>query len=128
MLRSRAAERLAFIIALITHGRARRDVGSEVEQDLELRAVAGLTLCEVKSEWASIQVSLEVDLGRETAAGAAQRLAILPPFGPSGRDVRPNDGGVEHLDQVGRLAHGREGVEEGLEHPGLAQPPKALPH
>jgi hypothetical protein len=93
-----------------------------------LRAVAGLTLCEVKREWASIQISLEVDLGRETAARAAQRLTILPPFGACGRDVSPHDGGVEHLNQVGRLAHRREGVEEGFEHPGLAQAPKALPH
>src|SRR4051812_30054927 len=116
------------IIAFITHGRARRDVGSEVEQDLELRAVAGLTFREVKSEGAPIQISLEVDLGRETAAGAAQRLTILPPFGACGRDVGPHDGGVEHLNQVGRLAHRREGVEEGLEHARLAQAPEALPH
>src|SRR3954462_14918984 len=31
------------IIAFVPHGRARRDVRSEVEQDLELRAVTGLT-------------------------------------------------------------------------------------
>src|SRR5215218_7310865 len=116
------------IIALITHRRARRDVRSEVEQALALRAVAGLTLCEVNREGASIPVSLEVDLGRETAARAAQRLTILPPFSPCGRDVRPHDGGVEHLNQVGRLAHRREGVEEGFEPPGLAPAPKALPH
>ena len=48
-----------------------------------MRAVAGLTLCEVKREGASIQISLEVDLGREPAAGAAQRLTILPPFAPA---------------------------------------------
>src|SRR3954452_5781503 len=116
------------IIAFVPHGRPRRDVGSEVEQDLELRAVAGLTLCEVKREGASIQISLEVDLGREPAARAAQRVTLLPPFGACGRDVSPHDGRVEHLNQVGRLAHRREGVEEGLEHPGLAQAPEALPH
>ena len=48
-----------------------------------MRAVAGLTLCEVKREWASIQISLEVDLGREAPARAAQRLTILPPFAPA---------------------------------------------
>src|SRR5215204_5447914 len=76
----------------------------------------------------SRSLGLEVDLGRETAARAAQCLTILPPFGACGRDVSPHDGGVEHLNQVGRLAHRREGVEDGFEHPGLAQAPKALPH
>src|SRR4051812_2232770 len=116
------------IIAFVPHSRAGRDVGPKIKQDLELRAVAGLTLCEVKREGASIQISLAVDLGREPAARAAQRVTLLPPFGACGRDVSPHDGGVEHLNQVGRLAHRREGVEEGLEHPGLAQAPEALPH
>src|SRR3954452_22844653 len=116
------------IIAFVPHSRAGRDVGPKIKQDLKLRAVAGLTLCEVKREGASIQISLEVDLGRETAARAAQRLTLLPPFRACGRDASPHDGGVEHLNQVGRLAHRREGVEEGLEHPGLAQAPEALPH
>jgi hypothetical protein len=35
--------------------------------------------------------------------------------------MRPHHGGVEHLNQVGRLAHGRERVEEGLEHASLAR-------
>jgi hypothetical protein len=39
----------------------------------------------------------------------------------------PNDGGVEHLDQVGRLAHRGERVEEGFEHARPAQAPEALP-
>src|SRR3712207_5065168 len=39
----------------------------------------------------------------------------------------PNDGGVKHLDQVGRLARGGECVEKGLEHASPAQAPKALP-
>src|SRR3954466_5078462 len=116
------------IIAFVPHSRAGRDVGPKIKQDLKLRAVAGLTLCEVKREGASIQISLEVDLGREPAAGAAQRVTLLPPFGACGRDVGPHDGGVEHLNQVGRLAHRRAGVEEGLEHAGLAQAPEALPH
>src|SRR5215212_9194521 len=71
------------VVSFVSHGRAGRDVGPKIKQDLELRAVAGLTLCEVKSEGAPIQISLEVDLGRETAAGAAQRLTILPPFAPA---------------------------------------------
>src|SRR5215207_8157295 len=115
------------IIALITHRRARRDVRSEVEQDLDLRAVAGLTLCEVKREGASIQISLEVDRGRETAARAAQRLTILPPFGSCGRDVGPNNRGVEHLNQVRGVTGCSKRVEEGFEHARPAQAPEALP-
>src|SRR4029453_14353006 len=95
---------------------------------LKVRAVTGLTFREMKREGASLQISLEVDLGREPAARAAQRLTILPPFGACGRDMRPHHGGVEHLNQVGRLAHRREGVEEGFKHASLAEPPKALPH
>jgi hypothetical protein len=37
----------------------------------------------MEGERSPIQVNLEVDLGRETAAGAAQRLTILPPFAPA---------------------------------------------
>ena len=65
------------------HRSPRRDVRPEVEQDLELRTVAGLTLCEVESQRQPIEIGLEVDLGREAPAGAAQRLAILPPFAPA---------------------------------------------
>src|SRR3954469_6757331 len=84
MLRSRAAERLALLsYSFVTHGSAGRDVGSKVKQDLEVRAVAGLTFCEVERQRPSIQVNLEVDLGREAPTRAAQRLAILPPFAPA---------------------------------------------
>src|SRR3954464_15900642 len=38
------------IIALITQRRAGRDVGPKIEQDLKLRAVAGLTLREMESQ------------------------------------------------------------------------------
>jgi len=50
------------------------------------------------------------------------------PFGACGRDMGAHDRGVEHLNQVGRLAHGRESIKEGLEHPGLAQAPEARPN
>src|SRR3954452_6196418 len=50
MLRSRAAERLALASYPLSPTAARRDVGPKIKQDLELRAVAGLTFREVKSE------------------------------------------------------------------------------
>ena len=39
-----------------------------------------------------------------------------------------HDGGVEHLKEMRRGAHGRERVEEGFENAGLAQAIEALPH
>jgi hypothetical protein len=70
-------------IALIADRSARRDVGPKVEQNLELWAVAGLTFREVERERSPIQVNLEVDLGREASARAAERLAVLPPLAPA---------------------------------------------
>jgi hypothetical protein len=35
---------------------------------------------------------------------------------------------VEHLDQMRGLAQFGQGLEKGLEHTALAQPPKSLPH
>ena len=39
-----------------------------------------------------------------------------------------HDGGVEHLKEMRRGAHGRKRVEEGLEDASLAQAIEALPH
>jgi hypothetical protein len=39
-----------------------------------------------------------------------------------------HDGGVEHLKEMRRGAHGRERVEEGLEDASLAQAIEAFPH
>jgi hypothetical protein len=48
-----------------------------------LGAVAGLAAGQVDVEWAAIEIGLEVDLGREAAARAAEGLALLPPFAPA---------------------------------------------
>jgi hypothetical protein len=37
----------------------------------------------VESQRQAIEIGLEVNLGREAPAGAAQSLAILPPFAPA---------------------------------------------
>lgn len=42
--------------------------------------------------------------------------------------MHPNDCGVEHLDQLSRMAQARERFEERLEDLRLAQPVKALPN
>ena len=41
--------------------------------------------------------------------------------------MRPNDGGVEHLNQVRGAAGCSKRVEEGFEHARLAEAPEALP-
>ena len=71
------------VVSFVAHPSAGRDVGPEVKQDLELRAVACLTFREVESERPSIEINLEVDLGREAPARAAQRLSVLPPLAPA---------------------------------------------
>ena len=45
-----------------------------------MRAVAGLGAGQMKAQRIAIPVGLEVDLGREAAARAAQCLAALPPL------------------------------------------------
>ena len=48
-----------------------------------MRAVTDLATGQVKAQRVAIPVGLEVDLGREPAPGAAQRLSALPPFAPA---------------------------------------------
>jgi hypothetical protein len=71
------------VIALVTHRSARRDLGPDVEQNLELASVAGLALREMKGERMAVEVHLEVDLGREAATRATQSLRVLPPLAPA---------------------------------------------
>src|SRR5215213_8988585 len=66
------------VVAFVTHRSPRRDVRPEVKQDRERRAVARLTLREVDRERSPLEVNLEVDLGREAPARAAQGLIVLP--------------------------------------------------
>ena len=71
------------VVSFVAHHSTGRDVGPEVKQNLELRAVACLTFCEVERQRSPIQINLEVDLGREAPTRAAQRLILLPPFAPA---------------------------------------------
>ena len=71
------------IVALVAHGRTRGDVRAKIEQNLKLRAVARLALCQVEGERQSVMIDLEVNLGRESASGATKRLSVLPPFAPA---------------------------------------------
>ena len=71
------------VIALVGEGRARRDVGAQIQQQLEDRAVAGLTTGQVEGDRLAVEIALEVDLGGEAAARAAEGLTLLPPFAPA---------------------------------------------
>src|SRR6476659_2658942 len=67
------------IIAFVAHRGAGRDIRPEVEQDLELAAVARLTRGQVEGERQAVEIDLDVDLGREAPARAAEGLARGPP-------------------------------------------------
>jgi len=69
-----------------------------------------------------------MDFGREPAARAPERLAVLPPFCARSRNMGAHDGGIEHLNEMRRCAHRRQRVEEGFEHARLAQPVEAFPY
>src|SRR3954454_14201005 len=73
------------IIAFVAHRGAGRDIRPEVEQDLELAAVARLTRGQVEGERHAVEIDLDVDLGREAPARAAEGLARGTPFSPSRR-------------------------------------------
>ena len=60
------------------HNAPRTDVGTDVERRLELYAVAYLSAGQVEVERVAVEIGLEVDFGRETAARAAERLGMPP--------------------------------------------------
>ena len=68
------------VISLVRHHNARTGVGADVEPRLELYGVAYLAVGQVEVERVAVEIGLEVDFGRETAARAAERLAMAPPF------------------------------------------------
>ena len=71
------------IVAFVTERGARIDIGADVEKRLEVAAVAGLTTSEMKANWQAAEIGFQVNLGREAATRAAERLIMLPPFAPA---------------------------------------------
>ena len=71
------------VIALIADHCPGRDIRAKVEQGLEIAAVAGLAAGQVKGQGQTVEIALQVDLGRKSAARAAKRLTRLPPFAPA---------------------------------------------
>ena len=70
-------------IAFVADGRAWIDVGAEPEQDGKVRRIGFLAAGQVEGDRMAVEVSLQMDLGREAAARTAERLAFLPPFAPA---------------------------------------------
>ncbi len=82
--RWRAASRFDFrIVALVAESGTRIDVGTDVEKRLEIAAVAGLTTGKMKCDGQPTEIGFQVNLGRKSTAGAAESLAVLPPFAPA---------------------------------------------
>lgn len=71
------------IVAFVGQGGARRDVRPDVERGFELGAVAGLSAGQMEGNGQAVEIRLEVDLGREPAPRAPERLILLPPFAPA---------------------------------------------
>jgi hypothetical protein len=70
-------------VAFVADGGAGMNVRPEVEQDGKVRSVAALAAGQIEGDRMAVEVGLQVDLGREAAARAAERLAALPPFAPA---------------------------------------------
>ena len=71
------------VVAFVGDDRARPDVGTDIQQRLELATVARLAAGQMEGEGQAGEIRLDVDLGREPATRAAERLLILPPLAPA---------------------------------------------
>ena len=71
------------VVALVAEHGARRNVRADVEQGLEIAAVAGLAAGQVEGERQAVEIGFQVDLAGKPAARAAEGLALLPPFAPA---------------------------------------------
>ena len=71
------------VVALVADGGARLDVGAEIEEYGEMRAIAFLSAGKIEGDGVAVLVGLQVDFGGKSATGAAKRLILLPPFAPA---------------------------------------------
>ena len=65
------ARRLAVCLAVVTlvaHHRPGRDVRADIEQDLEIAAVADLAAGQVDGQGQPVEIAFQVDLGGKSAA------------------------------------------------------------
>ena len=78
MPRLRAPSRFALeSYSLVGDRSARPDVGSDIEENLEIATITGFAAGQMKRERQPVEIDLEVDFRREAAARAAERLPVL---------------------------------------------------
>ena len=70
-------------VAFVADDSARLNVGSDVEENVEVTPVEGLAGGEVEGDDVAGGVRFCVDFRGEAAARAPERLAFLPPFAPA---------------------------------------------
>jgi len=66
----------------------RRNVWADIEQRLEIAAVAGLAAGQMEGDWQAVEIGLEMDFCREAAARTPERLVFLPLLTPLRRHAR----------------------------------------
>lgn len=71
------------VVAFVGKRRPRRNVWADIEQRLEIAAVAGLAAGQMEGDWQAVEIGLEMDFCREAAARTPERLVFLPPFAPA---------------------------------------------
>jgi hypothetical protein len=70
-------------VAFVADDGARLNVGSDVEQGLEVTPVEGFAAGQVEGDDVPGGIRFCVDFRGETATRAPKRLAFLPPFAPA---------------------------------------------
>ena len=70
-------------VAFVADDGAWLNVGSDVEQGLEVTPIGGFAAGQVEGDDVAGGVRFCVDLGGEAAARAPERLSFLPPFAPA---------------------------------------------
>ena len=73
----------AGVVAFVGQRSTGSDIWPDIEQCLELPAVACLATGQMECERLAVEIALEMDLGGEPAARAAERLMRLPPLAPA---------------------------------------------
>ena len=71
------------LLALVAERGARVDIRPQADERFEMRCVRLLPAGEIEGEEVAVEVGLQMDLGREAAARAPERMAVLPPFAPA---------------------------------------------
>ena len=71
------------VISLVGEHGAGRDIRPDVEQDLEMAAVAGFAASQLEGQRQAFEIGLQVDFGGKSTARAAEGLTVLPPFAPA---------------------------------------------